>query len=250
MNRRKSLSLLIPYRNRPQQLQTQMAWLQGQDNAFWENIEVILVNAELYSSPWLERVLKGVSFYYFHYPLTGVFHKTKLLNLALNQATGEFVIPYDVDLIPLENTLEKHLEIAGKSLRLLISGYRLLSAERYLNPSGSNYLRKADISEQLTIAPEDQPTALYKHLWQQERFGVVPFFHRQRLLEIGGWDEQFVGWGGEDQDIIERYLADGRYLCRSPELVYIHLHHPKTDQWSESEVIRQNRQYYYNKRKP
>ena len=33
-----------------------------------------------------------------------------------------------------------------------------------------------------------------------------------RLLEISGWDEKFVGWGGKDQNIIERYLQDGRFL--------------------------------------
>ena len=81
-----------------------------------------------------------------------------------------------------------------------------------------------------------------------EKFGVMPFFCRQRLLDIQGWDEAFIGWGAEDQDLIERYLGQGRTLCRSPRLVYLHLHHEAEPQWREAETVASNRQTYYQKR--
>ena len=52
------------------------------------------------------------------------------------------------------------------------------------------------------------------------------FFKRDRLLAINGWDEKFIGWGGEDRDIIERYLIDAQFLARFPEFIYLHLPHP------------------------
>lgn len=89
------------------------------------------------------------------------------------------------------------------------------------------------------------PTALWKHLTKHEKFGVVPFFQRERLSEIGGWDEEFVGWGAEDQDLIERYLKNGYALCRCPELVYLHLFHKQETRWTEPFLVQQNRDYYY-----
>ena len=98
-----------------------------------------------------------------------------------------------------------------------------------------------------TIAPEDQPSALRKHLLQGEKFGVLPYFQHQRLLHINGWDEAYVGWGAEDQDVIERYLADGRHLLRSPQLVYLHLHHGADPHWREPDIVATNRHYYYRR---
>lgn len=106
-----------------------------------------------------------------------------------------------------------------------------------------------DVLDQCAIAPEDQPTALWKHLTQHEKFGVVPLFQRQRLQAIGGWDEAFVGWGAEDQDLIERYLVGGYALCRCPELVYLHLWHDREAAWTEPELVAQNRLHYYGKAK-
>lgn len=103
------------------------------------------------------------------------------------------------------------------------------------------------VLEQSHTAPEDQPTALWKHLMRYEKFGVVPFFCRDRLLAIGGWDERFLGWGAEDQDMMEGYLSTGVSLCRCPELLYLHLCHLTDPNWSEVQLIQQNRDYYYSK---
>jgi hypothetical protein len=132
--------------------------------------------------------------------------------------------------------------MAELSPHFLVTGYRVMSSSLSVDVDDL-----ATEIEQTSIAPEDMPTALWKQLIRQERFGVVPLFNQSRLVEIGGWDEAFVGWGGEDQDIIERYLDGGRFLCRSPELVYLHLPHEPNQQWTEAPLVEQNRKHYYEK---
>ncbi|MBP0016934.1 MAG: hypothetical protein J7647_05170 [Cyanobacteria bacterium SBLK] len=239
-----TLSLLITYRQREEHLRTQLRWFEKQIQlGLLENIEVLIVECDRVSSQWIQDELQNPHFHYFYYPCDGIFPKTKALNFALKYAIGKLVTPFDVDLIPWEDTLFRHLEMAQLNPKLLISGYRVM-----LDRESVNFADLETEVKQAAIAPEDAPTALWKQLLHRERFGVLPFFQRDRLLEIGGWDENFLGWGGEDQDIIERYLADGRYFCRSPELIYLHLFHEKTQQWNETEVIDKNRQYYYQKR--
>ncbi|MEM9543911.1 MAG: glycosyltransferase family 2 protein [Cyanobacteria bacterium P01_E01_bin.42] len=239
-----ALSLLITYRQREEHLRTQFQWFGEQIKVgLFENIEVLIVECDRSPSQWIQETLTEPNFRYFYYPCDGIFPKTKALNFALKYAKGKLVTPFDVDLIPWENTLLRHLEIAQLNPKLLISGYRVMLVRKTVNFAEM----KTEI-EDAAIAPEDKPTALWKQLLHRERFGVLPFFQRDRLREIGGWDENFLGWGGEDQDILERYLADGRYFCRSPELIYLHLFHEKKEQWNETEIIEKNRQYYYQKR--
>ena len=80
-----------------------------------------------------------------------------------------------------------------------------------------------------------------------EKFGVCPIFLKQRLLDIGGWDEGFVGWGAEDQDIIDRYCKDDIHLARFASLTYVHLHHDVTPGWNDREFVEKNRGLYFKK---
>lgn len=100
---------------------------------------------------------------------------------------------------------------------------------------------------QASLGPEDQPSALRKHLLGGERFGVMPLFWRDRLQTLGGWDEAFVGWGAEDQALIEHYLTPQQALCRCPELIYLHLHHGPAAGWNEPDLTQKNRDYYYRR---
>lgn len=228
------LSLIVTYRQRETHLKAHIDWWKQQA---YQDVEVIIVEADEQASKWLEPAIAPTKIKYTFLPCNGVFHKTKALNLGLSIAQGEFVAPFDVDLLPLGNTLLQHLQIAQLAPQLLVTGYRIMSKTE----------EPIDISA-CSIAPEDMPTALWKQLVNRERFGVVPYFNRDRLQKIGGWDEKFIGWGGEDQDIIERYLQTGYHLCRCPELVYLHLPHPPNQLWTETSLIEQNRKYYYSKK--
>jgi len=235
------LSLIVPYRQRSAHLQILLAWWKDQVS-YWPTCELVLVEFDTTPSGWIPAALGNLPIRYCYLPGDGPFPKSRLLNYGLSLCQGKFVAPLDVDLLPLGTTLATHLALAEASPLALISGYRLMADRVPTHPA--EVMALADCS---TIPPEDQPTALWKNLMRGERFGVVPFFQRSRLVTLGGWDETFVGWGAEDQDMVERYLENNFYLCRCPDLRYLHLHHDPDPNWAEDHWTQQNRRHYYAK---
>jgi predicted glycosyltransferase involved in capsule biosynthesis len=234
------LSLITPYADRLPHLLTQLDWWQSIDDKSWLDWIIVEVTAE--PSIELAQLLKSQQVKYAHLSCTGAFHKTKALNLGLQQAQGDWIAAFDVDLIPIGDTLDRHWQLAMNSPQLLVTGYRLMAATATVD---MNDLDTAIADA--TIGPEDQPTALRKQLLKGECFGVMPLFERKRLRSIGGWDETFIGWGAEDQDTIERYLTAEKSLCRVAELVYLHLHHDAAPHWNDAALTAQNRAHYYQK---
>ncbi len=240
-----NLTLLIPYRRREAALLSLLTWLEI--NSFpkdWSELQVLLLEGDQFPSTAIQSLVQQYGLSYHFLEIGAVFHKTKLLNHGLSLVKTAFVAAYDVDLIPLHhNVLRRHLRLTEESPSLLISGYRLmLNIESWLG-----YPSLQHLATTAQIAPEDQPSALCKHLIANERFGVLPLFATERLRGIGGWDESFLGWGAEDQDMIERYLGSDLSLSRVPELVYLHLAHPYTPDWYTAELVERNRRYYYSK---
>lgn len=236
------LSLITPYRDRLPHLETQLAW--WQQFSCKDAVEWIVVDLTAEPSAALARRLRERSAQYLSMPCDGPFHKTRALNLGLAHACGKLIAAFDVDLIPLHTTLMNHCELSELSPSLLVTGYRLMAQAETVAIE-----ELEAVAEAATLGPEDQPSALRKYLLKGERFGVMPLFWRDRLQAIQGWDEAYVGWGAEDQDLIERYLADGRSLCRCPDLTYLHLNHSATEGWNCADLTEKNRAYYYQRRR-
>ncbi len=235
------LTLITPYRDRLHHFTNQLAWWKAY--ALKQSIEWIVVEVTAEPSNSLKQLLLQHQVRYFHFSCKGDFHKTRALNLGLNHSMGALVAAFDVDLIPLGKTLERHCLLAEKSPYLLVTGYRLMAQTETVELT-----EMALALEQAALGPEDQPSALRKHLLKGERFGVMPLFRRDRLLSIGGWDEAFIGWGAEDQDVIERYLTPEQTLCRCHELTYLHLKHGEASNWNCETLTARNRAYYYRTR--
>lgn len=230
-----SVSLLIAYRNREHHLNELINYFSKID--FHHEIEIIVIEGSeeptLTMLPLLLPYLKIT-----HVPMVGTFHKSLLLNLGLKEARHEYVIPYDVDLLPLNNAIDRSLKIAKACPEILVSGYRLMSDTPF-------YKGNLDA---LDYAPEDSQSAVKKQIVKGERFGVCPIFKRKRLLDIGGWDEKFIGWGAEDQDIIERYCDNNIEMARFTSVAYIHLHHDNAEGWNDANLTQKNRKHYSEKR--
>ncbi|HYO62418.1 MAG TPA: galactosyltransferase-related protein [Pyrinomonadaceae bacterium] len=236
-----TLSMIVPYRDRREHLETFVEWCaDGRGGAAHAGREVLFL--EVGARQTEARALASAAGFRYHFvECEGVFHKSRALNIGLAMARGELVTPYDIDLVPLGDTLERHTRAALASPALLLTGYRLLSKQRRVAPS--EVRREA---ERAQVAAEDGESALRKQLLTGEHFGHVPMFRSEILRSIGGWDEEYVGWGPEDQDMIERYLAatDGVF-ARVPEFVYLHLFHEPAPLWNERELVEMNRRKYY-----
>jgi hypothetical protein len=229
------LTLLIPYRKRQTHLETFIRWFAA-DPSYKGRVETILL--EMDSAPGAARELaRSAGLRYRFIECAGVFHKTLALNVGLRQSRGTLVTSFDIDLVPIDNALNRQLEAALASPALLLTAYRLLSRREQVAPEE---IKAA--AEKARISSEDGKSALRKYLVNGERFGHVPLFVTKELRRIGGWDESFIGWGAEDQEVIERYLAaTGKLFARVPACTYLHLYHKPVALWNEAELILENR---------
>ncbi|MEM7801194.1 MAG: glycosyltransferase family 2 protein [Chloroflexota bacterium] len=240
-----SLTLLIPIRNRAAHFRVFNSWFPAAAADFPDDLDVIFVEAD--GAPNLQAEIESAGYRSLFVENSGIFHKTRALNRALEESRSTYVVPYDIDLVPYRKTLARHYLCARSCADCVVGGYRLNLPESTLDSNLDQILEAVSIDY---LAPEDMPTALFKQLWHGERFVVLPFFERSRLIDIGGWDEGFQGWGAEDQDILERYLAERYFMLRSPEFLYFHLHHGYDAQhWKNDAIVVQNRKAYYAKRK-
>jgi len=235
------LSLIVPYRNRPRQLTSLLEWYPEAVQRSKASIELILVESS--ESPSLNECQLSSDIIYKHVKEIGPFNKSKLLNQGLRLASGKFITSLDVDLFPFDLTFKTHLALANQSEKLLITGYRMFTSFH----SFSLHELK-EVQRTACVARENLHEGfLMDQLVNGHRYGVAPFFKKSIIDEIEGWDETFVGWGGEDQDIIHRYLRKDRYLMTSPDLVYLHLMHEYVDDWNDYDMTMKNRAYLCQK---
>lgn len=251
-NARPSLSLLTAYRRRESHLAILLQWLARiRSEEQFTDFELILVEGDEQATvgaltadyDWLR---------YLHIPMSGPFHKTVLLNHAARLARGTHRMMFDVDLLPGAGALALHLSLAVASPRCLVSGYRVQLASMFepasALPTSQEIVAQMDLTDATLLCPEDNPSALRKYLLAGERFGVCPCFPAALFDEVGGVEEEFVGWGCEDQDLIERVCATGMTLVRSPDLLYFHLPHERERDWVDAEMTARNRQKFAARR--
>ncbi len=236
------LSLLIPYRKRPAHLRSLINWFSS-DKRYAGRIEAILL--EMDSAPTdAQTIVSAAGIRYEFVECPGVFHKTRALNIGLELAQGKLITSFDVDLVPIDDALNRQLEAALALPDVLITAYRLLSKRQEVEAAEIKVA-----AGKSRISPEDGKSALRKYLLLRERFGHVPMFVARDLKEMGGWDKNFVGWGAEDQELIERYVSiSGRLFVRAPDFTYLHLFHRPAELWNEPELVQKNRKRHSQRR--
>lgn len=141
----------------------------------------------------------------------GLFHKTKLLNDATLKSKYEKLIFSDNDVIMSKDAIDNMLDALNKY--------------GAVNP----YSRIQDLTEKDTnifvetntfnfIDPETYRLCI---VFAGGTFGI----QRSEFLKIGGFDEDIIGWGGED-DVISHKISN---LCSNIELnaTAYHLNHDR-----------------------
>lgn len=239
------LSLLTTYRARKDYLSVLLRWLSRvREVEGFTDFELILVEGDV--NPTAAEAATAHDWVrYLHVPMTGVFHKQVLINRAVSLARGDYLIPYDVDLLPAEGVLAKHLELATELPRCLVAGYRVQLPELWGEgeplPTSGDLVGRMSIKDERLICEEDIYSSLLEYLLEHQRFGVNPCIPAKLFCEVGGVDEHYVGWGAEDQDLIERVCHAGLLLVRPYELLYFHLAHEYEEDWFNAKQTEANR---------
>lgn len=162
------------------------------------------------------------------------FRAAKIRNRASAASRGDYIINADGDCLPSRHFVADHLRLARP-------GHFVQGKVVHVEPA---------IADQFTgrepwwrwvgwwLRGDLRKARLYKllHLpgWAQRRGGRVMAlggllsYFRSDLYRINGWDEQYQGWGKEDDDLTIRLQRAGvQRLIAIGSVVAFHLPHPR-----------------------
>ena len=171
------------------------------------------------------------------------FRKSRILNRALASMAGEYVVHLDGDCIPHPDYVGTHLRFRGKGRFLF--GHRVFLGDRIsagltaegiragvLEGGVRNLLRgfrgEAGRAYNAIRLPDPLVSVVGAALGGRPVMRGMNFSAwRADLLAINGWNEEYEGWGAEDDDLVARLGFLGR-TGRSVRFgaILFHLYHP------------------------
>lgn len=143
-----------------------------------------------------------------------LFSRSKAVNRAYLQATKDIIVIADSDIVYDPNLLKK-------SITYVNDGQWVIPFSRILRLS-------KETSQLLLKRPSEWPLLIETDAAAEQATAFVGGFNvlgRNAYEAVGGYDERFVGWGGEDEAFA--YALDtliGRHLRMDGEMV--HFWHP------------------------
>lgn len=219
--RRKPLiSVIIAFRGeeRLDALMTVLSSLAGQEGA---DFECILVEQsreqEVKGLPGWVKYVRAV------HPSDPIgWYKSWAYNIGAREANGDILVFHDADICMPKHYLK---EVA---LSFVIDDLEMTALQRFLF-----YLDERDsrsIETGRNFAGDTTPKIVLQN-WQGGTIAV----RKDAFFSIGGFDEGFVNWGGEDCEFFDRCLSLKHYSYGY--IPFIHLWHvPQSDRHSEDNI--------------
>jgi hypothetical protein len=141
-------------------------------------------------------------------------------NVGARAAKGDVLVLHDNDMLVPQ-------DYAAQIMRCHREGHEVMNLKRfifYLSASHSERMR----SSQRVLLDEAPETIV-----QNSEAGASVVVNRETYFEIGGFDEAFVGWGGEDNEFWER--ATTRKVWPYGYLPLVHLwHEPQAGKFDDT----------------
>lgn len=158
----------------------------------------------------------------------GLFNLARARNIGIIHSTTPYIAISDLDCI----TKKKNIDIA---LGLLNRGYDVI------HPFNR---RVTDIKDkQGFVENYDFQTVKTPEQNRTTADGGIVFWNKHSFVSIGMLNEYFVGWGGEDNEIMFRAKLCGLKHCRIDDTLYHLYHHrPQKRTWKNRELEEKARQ--------
>ncbi len=177
----------------------------------------------------------------FPVPLQHVWHEdrgfraSEIRNKAIARCSGEYIIQIDGDTVLHSSFVQDHKNLAEQNC--FISGSRVLVGKEAtgraiqgksikFSPFSKNIINRMNAVHLPFFNRFSAPkrTPVEKLIWKIR--GCNMSFWRKDLLEVNGYDADFVGWGREDSELVFRLLKKGCYLKRiKMAAIQYHLDH-------------------------
>lgn len=158
------------------------------------------------------------------------FRKTIILNKAINAAQSDYVVFLDGDCVPHAKFIADHEFLAQKDF--WVQGRRSFVKSNHVaefDPASTSiwqWLLLGRMSGAFKAIRLPSPI-IRRGTEQRGLIGCNMGIWREDLVAINGFDETYIGWGGEDSDIGSRlyHLGRPRKFVYGHAIVY-HLNHP------------------------
>jgi hypothetical protein len=149
---------------------------------------------------------------YLHTPIAlddEPYNRSQTLNAGAAIARSPLLVLHDNDMLCPAG-------YAAEALERKREGWDFLELKRF-----TFYLSEADTRDvfETGVVRTDVPSTIVQNL-----HGASIAVARDAYLDVGGFDESFVGWGGEDNEFWERATSRGRVYAFG-FLPFIHLWH-------------------------
>lgn len=214
-------------------------------NNFKTNVIIQEVDSESkfqnYAADELEKLVDDLSPITLIYEENGdpIFHRTRILNDMLMEATTDVVVNYDTDVIfPIES---------------YVSAYNMILNDGYdlVYPYGQGtYQRKVNVDQDLIDKfigsgfSEETLLSNPSNEVSTSDYGWAQFFKRQSYIDGGMENENFVSYGYEDNERPVRFEKLGYKVGRVDGLIY-HMEHARTmNSWFTNPHINNNKNLY------
>jgi len=211
-------SYIITWRDAPgtqrrENLFTVLAWLER-----FSMFEPIVVEQD--DTPRLQEPLPCGSHLFAYNP--GPFNKSWGLNVGFRASRSPWLAFADADIL-LGDVLPETLDYFAQGYQAVKPYRRLID----LDPEQSVRVRAGDFGWQ--PSRDDESDSGRDGIGERLSYAGGAFLvTRATFVALGGWDERFVGWGGEDDAMSHRLERARVPAIELDRRVALHLHHPRS----------------------
>lgn len=181
------------------------------------------------------------------------FQKTKILNKAILESNGDYLIFTDGDCIPRKDFVEKHISLKKENC-FLSGGYFKLPSDISQKITEENIINQSCFDKSWLL--ENGLKASFKlhkliSKGRKERFmniftptkatwdGMNASGFKKDILSVNGFDER-MQYGGEDRELGERLMNKGiKPIQIRYSAICVHLHHDRN--YANAEAIFKNK---------
>lgn len=159
------------------------------------------------------------------------YERSKKINMVINHVLNkdcDFISIMDSDLFFTENQYDKLLEdikrIESKKEKIFFT-YNLLDINE---KDREKIINLEDISLKHELIEQINQNCSWRHSYGAGVLGGIFICYLEDLIKMGGFDERFLTWGGEDDEAQQRIKNFSSWVPKMFEGPY-HLYHPKNE---------------------